>query len=518
MKKIVKQVMTTVMAIIMIAVMSPNEAKEVKAEEIQQVAVVATFNQEARSAGNELIMTDANGKQINDGTTVAPGTELTITATTVSDWAHQEQLYVRAGDHLDTDLGTVEQISPGVWKYTIPGGYTKVEFNTFFNALTEIPVMGMSKTDVNIKGFDTPYPNIVEGLTWTPVYTTQRSWINTFSDTIQRIAIIHSDGTIQPVRNGSGTITYTSASNSSISCTCNLTITEMSAGEDDDAVATTDGVSVIAPSFGGGSKQGIVSIDGNSVNGSGGMMLKPLDITTKTAAEEESGIKDATVLGAADIQAYFDFSNAAKVCLAVDGVSAGDDVKIMHQKKDGSWEQITPDSVENGYITATYSSFSPVVFIRNGASKGSNVVKDASVDAKSSDGVSTYTLPTPQVIQQKFLNEAYPQGQAILNAGKGDEFVFVDPKDASTAKIAHAGKLIGSFTVTDKDQKTCKLNFYGKKVIDGKYYLYATAWSKVGGFQLNIDTKTISQLKKTGFSGILLSTGLKYDFDSLGTK
>lgn len=78
MKKIVKQVMTTVMAIIMIAVMSPNEAKEVKAEEIQQVAVVATFNQEARSAGNELIMTDANEKQINDEDKVDAGTELTI--------------------------------------------------------------------------------------------------------------------------------------------------------------------------------------------------------------------------------------------------------------------------------------------------------------------------------------------------------------------------------------------------------------------------------------------------------
>ena len=514
MKKIVKQVMATVMAIIMIAVMSPDGAMVVKAEDTQQVTVVATFNQEARSAGNELIMTDANEKQINDEDKVDAGTELTITATTAPDWAHQEVLYVRAGDHLDTKLGTVEQISPGVWKYTIPSGHNRVEFNTYFRALIEIPVTGMSKTNVNINGSGTPYPNIVEGLTWTPAYTTQDSWINTFSDTIQRIAIIHADGAIQPVRNGSGTITYTSGSNSSISCTCNLTITGMCENEDEGALATTDGVSVIKPSLGNGSKQGIVSIDGNSINGSGGMMLKSLDSTTKTAAEEESGIKDATVLGAADIQAYFDFSDAAKVCLAVDGVSAGDDIKIMHQKKDGSWEQITPDSVENGYVTATFSSFSPVVFIRNGASNGSGVSKDASGDANASDGIST----TPQQLQQKFLNEAYPQGQAILNAGKGDEFVFVDPTDAATAKIAHAGKLIGSFTVTDRDQKTCRLNFYGKKVIDGKYYLYATAWSKVGGYHLNIDAKTIKQLKKSGFSGILLSTGLKYDFDSSETK
>ena len=498
----------------MIAVMSPDEAKVVKAEEQQQVAVVATFNENARSAGNNLVMTGADGKQIYDEEKVEPGTELTITATTASGWSHLEQLYVRAGDNLDTNLGTVNQKSDGVWKYTIPGGYTKVEFNTFFNAPTEIPVKGMSKPNVNIDGLSTPYPNIVDGITWTPENTTQQSWINSFSDTIQRIAIIHSDGTIQPVRNGSGTITYTSASDRSISCICNLTISGMSYGEDDNAVATTDGVSVIAPSFGDGSKQGIVSIDGNSINGSGGMMLKSLDSTTKTAAEEESGIKDATVLGAADIQAYFDFSDAAKVCLAVDGVSAGDDIKIMHQKKDGSWEQITPDSVENGYVTATFSSFSPVVFIRNGASNGSGVSKDASGDANASDGIST----TPQQLQQKFLNEAYPQGQAILNAGKGDEFVFVDPTDAATAKIAHAGKLIGSFTVTDRDQKTCRLNFYGKKVIDGKYYLYATAWSKVGGYHLNIDAKTIKQLKKSGFSGILLSTGLKYDFDSSETK
>ena len=518
MKKIVKHGMAMVMAIIMIAVMSPDEAKEVKADEPQQVTVVATFNENARSDGNNLVMIDDNGNQIQNEEKVAPGTELTIKATTATGWFHDEWLDVRAGENLDTNLGPVEQISDGVWKYTIPSGKSRVRFSTYFKALTEIPVTGMRKPDVTIDGLSTPYPNLVDGITWTPEKTTEQSWINTFGDTIQRIAIIHSDGTIQPVRNGSGTITYTSASDHSISCTCNLTISGMSYGEDDNAVATTDGVSVIAPSFGDSSKQGIVSIDGNNVNGSGGMMLKSLDSTTKTAAEEESGIKDATVLGAADIQAYFNFSNAAKVCLAVDGVSAGDDVKIMHQKKDGSWEQITPDSVENGYVTATYSSFSPVVFIRNGASNGSNVVKDASVDTKSSDGASTYTLPTQQVIQQKFLNEAYPQGQAILNAGKGDEFVFVDPKDASTAKIAHAGKLIGSFTVTDKDQKSCRLNFYGKKVIDGKYYLYATAWSKVGGYHLNIDAKTIAQLKKTGFSGILLSTGLKYDFDSLETK
>lgn len=38
-------------------------------------------------------------------------------------------------------------------------------------------------------------------------------------------------------------------------------------------------------------------------------------------------------------------------------VVAGQKVICLHQKHDGSWETITPDKVENGKVTVTFTSF-----------------------------------------------------------------------------------------------------------------------------------------------------------------
>lgn len=47
-------------------------------------------------------------------------------------------------------------------------------------------------------------------------------------------------------------------------------------------------------------------------------------------------------------------------------VSAGQNVTILHQKKDGSWEVIKPSNVSNGSVTFTLSSYSPVAVVVNG--------------------------------------------------------------------------------------------------------------------------------------------------------
>ncbi|MCH5281283.1 MAG: hypothetical protein J1E61_07410 [Lachnospiraceae bacterium] len=47
-------------------------------------------------------------------------------------------------------------------------------------------------------------------------------------------------------------------------------------------------------------------------------------------------------------------------------VAAGQNVTILHQKKDGSWEAIKPSNVSNGSVTFTLSSYSPVAVVVNG--------------------------------------------------------------------------------------------------------------------------------------------------------
>lgn len=50
--------------------------------------------------------------------------------------------------------------------------------------------------------------------------------------------------------------------------------------------------------------------------------------------------------------------------ITADGVKAGDNIVLLHQKKDGTWETITPSSVKDGEITATFTSFSPVAIVK----------------------------------------------------------------------------------------------------------------------------------------------------------
>lgn len=47
-------------------------------------------------------------------------------------------------------------------------------------------------------------------------------------------------------------------------------------------------------------------------------------------------------------------------------VSAGQNVTILHLKKDGSWESIKPSNVSNGSVTFSLSSYSPVAVVVNG--------------------------------------------------------------------------------------------------------------------------------------------------------
>ena len=142
----------------------------------------------------------------------------------------------------------------------------------------------------------------------------------------------------------------------------------------------------------------------------------------------------------------------------------------------------------------------------------------AEVSATATDIVSEpYTPPTPEEIYQAQLNAEFPQGQAIISTGSGNIFACID-SDSTTARITSKGDTLGTFTISDKANKTCKLNLLGKKVIDQKTYLCLTAWSSVKEYKLNIDATTVSQLRSLGFSGIYLTTGEVFDFDKMNTK
>lgn len=53
-----------------------------------------------------------------------------------------------------------------------------------------------------------------------------------------------------------------------------------------------------------------------------------------------------------------------QISFSLAGVQAGDNYVLLHQLADGRWEQITPDSIENGVIKATFTSLSPVAFLK----------------------------------------------------------------------------------------------------------------------------------------------------------
>ena len=58
----------------------------------------------------------------------------------------------------------------------------------------------------------------------------------------------------------------------------------------------------------------------------------------------------------------------AQLTFSVNGVTAGQKIAVLHQKHDGSWEVINPDSVGNGTVTATFTSLSPIAFVAYNAS------------------------------------------------------------------------------------------------------------------------------------------------------
>lgn len=75
----------------------------------------------------------------------------------------------------------------------------------------------------------------------------------------------------------------------------------------------------------------------------------------------------ARVLQMIDVELPVSFDRV-QLTFSVSGVTAGQKLAILHQKHDGTWETIIPDSVGNGTVTATFTSLSPIAFVAYNAS------------------------------------------------------------------------------------------------------------------------------------------------------
>ena len=86
-----------------------------------------------------------------------------------------------------------------------------------------------------------------------------------------------------------------------------------------------------------------------------------VDITVEQTGDEKV---TAAIVAAVEIKAEIPAGETADITFAVPDVKAGETIIVLHQKADGTWEQLPVVNVVDGKVTATFSSFSPVVIVK----------------------------------------------------------------------------------------------------------------------------------------------------------
>ena len=81
-----------------------------------------------------------------------------------------------------------------------------------------------------------------------------------------------------------------------------------------------------------------------------------------TAAAAWAAANNGTILQMVDVKLSADFSKVT-IPFNLTNVMQGQNIVVLHLKHDGQWEQIVPDKVENGKVTVTFTSLSPVIFV-----------------------------------------------------------------------------------------------------------------------------------------------------------
>lgn len=88
-------------------------------------------------------------------------------------------------------------------------------------------------------------------------------------------------------------------------------------------------------------------------------------------------------------------AGGVQISFSLAGVQVGDNYVLLHQLPDGRWEVITPDSIENGKITATFTSLSPVAFVKiASAQNGGSTITDGTNGTSTKPSGTTSTSNT----------------------------------------------------------------------------------------------------------------------------
>lgn len=154
--------------------------------------------------------------------------------------------------------------------------------------------------------------------------------------------------------------------------------------------------------------QSAVDAAGNPVN----VTAAPLDWDRKMVAIDVSFSKFQTApVAAVDVNlegSGVSESNPVTVTFQVPGVNANDAITLVHKKADGTWETIV-GTAGNGTVTATFTSFSPVAFVRTGVAPAQT----------------TETTQTTNVTQTSAATPAVNNTNARVNPKTGDESAWL---------------------------------------------------------------------------------------------
>ena len=86
-------------------------------------------------------------------------------------------------------------------------------------------------------------------------------------------------------------------------------------------------------------------------------------VVDKAEEAAEKVTKDSELLALVDVNVPAGTKFPITLTFAVDGVKAGDNIYLLHFEN-GKWETIKADKIEDGKVTATFKSLSPVAIVQ----------------------------------------------------------------------------------------------------------------------------------------------------------
>lgn len=147
------------------------------------------------------------------------------------------------------------------------------------------------------------------------------------------------------------------------------TATGTTTGNSSQTTSTATGGSAATANTNGRSTVDSVKVWSNIVidgveTGSAALSVEALPAASEavTAAAAWAAANNGTILQMVDVKLSADFSKVT-IPFNLTNVMQGQNIVVLHLKHDGQWEQIVPDKVENGKVTVTFTSLSPVIFV-----------------------------------------------------------------------------------------------------------------------------------------------------------